>query len=232
MEQGSLRLHDAVTCAVDYDFRLLIAPNHTLTHVMNWALRRVLQTEVDQKGSLVDDQKLRFDFNHTKAVSPAQLREIERLVNEKVHDALKVYTKVCPIDEARKICSLRAVFGEAGVADFSHSQHYPNMVRVVAIGVAVEELLADPSNPRWMDYSVEFCGGTHLSNLAQAKFFAIVEEGSISKGIRRIVAITGDRANESIVLANQIDGMLSHARSLHVVALKLVKYREKSWRRR
>ena len=78
------------------------------------ALRRVLQTEVDQKGSLVDDQKLRFDFNHTKAVSPAQLSEIERLVNEKVHDALKVYTKVCPIDEARKICSLRAVFGEAG----------------------------------------------------------------------------------------------------------------------
>ena len=66
-----------------------------------------------------------------------------------------------------------------------------------------------------MNYSVEFCGGTHLSNLAQAKFFAIVEEGSISKGIRRIVAITGDRANESIVLANQIQGMLSHARSLH-----------------
>ena len=66
-----------------------------------------------------------------------------------------------------------------------------------------------------MEYSVEFCGGTHLSNLAQAKFFAIVEEGSISKGIRRIVAITGDRANESIVLANQIQGMLSHARSLH-----------------
>ena len=66
-----------------------------------------------------------------------------------------------------------------------------------------------------MQYSVEFCGGTHLSNLAQAKFFAIVEEGSISKGVRRIMAITGDRANESIVLANQIQGMLSHARSLH-----------------
>ena len=90
------------------------------------------------------------------------------------------------------------------------------MVRVVAIGIPVEDLLADPKNPKWMDYSVEFCGGTLLSNLAQAKYFAIVEEGSISKGIRRIVAITGDRANESIVLANQIEGMLSHARSLHV----------------
>ena len=90
------------------------------------------------------------------------------------------------------------------------------MVRVVAIGVPVEEVLADPKNPKWFDYSIEFCGGTHLSNLAQAKFFAIVEEGSISKGIRRIMAITGDRANESIVLANQIEAMLSHARALHV----------------
>ena len=72
-----------------------------------------------------------------------------------------------------------------------------------------------------MEYSVEFCGGTHLSNLAQAKFFSIVEEGSISKGIRRIVAITGDRANESIVLANQIQGMLSHARSLHGKELEM-----------
>ncbi|KAK8821093.1 hypothetical protein WA538_005724 [Blastocystis sp. DL] len=205
VEQGVVRKGDRCTCNVDYERRMLIAPNHTLTHVMNWALRRVLQTDVDQKGSLVDDQKLRFDFNNTKPVAPAQLAEIERLVNEKVNSALTVYTSVVPIEEARQICSLRAVFGE----------HYPNMVRVVSIGKPVAELLADPKNPEWMNYSVEFCGGTHLSNLAQAKFFAIVEEGSISKGIRRIVAITGDRANESIVLANQIQGMLSHARSLH-----------------
>lgn len=74
----------------------------------------------------------------------------------------------------------------------------------------------ETQNPAWMDYSVEFCGGTHLGNLAQAKHFAIVEEGSISKGVRRIAAITGDRANDSVQLAGQLEGELSHARSLHV----------------
>lgn len=112
VEQGVVRKGDRCTCNVDYERRMLIAPNHTLTHVMNWALRRVLQTDVDQKGSLVDDQKLRFDFNNTKPVAPAQLAEIERLVNEKVNSALTVYTSVVPIEEARQICSLRAVFGE------------------------------------------------------------------------------------------------------------------------
>lgn len=115
LEQGKIQVGDKCTCSVDYERRLLIAPNHTLTHVMNWALRRVLETEVDQKGSLVDDQKLRFDFNNTKPVSPAQLAEIERLVNEKVNAALTVYTAVTPINEAREICSLRAVFGEVSL---------------------------------------------------------------------------------------------------------------------
>ena len=76
VEQGVVRKGDRCTCNVDYERRMLIAPNHTLTHVMNWALRRVLQTAVDQKGSLVDDQKLRFDFNNTKPVAPAQLAEM------------------------------------------------------------------------------------------------------------------------------------------------------------
>ena len=115
LEQGKIQVGDKCTCSVDYERRLLIAPNHTLTHVMNWALRRVLETDVDQKGSLVDDQKLRFDFNNTKPVSPAQLAEIERLVNEKVNAALSVYTAVTPINEAREICSLRAVFGEVSL---------------------------------------------------------------------------------------------------------------------
>ena len=123
LEQGSVKVGDHCTCAVDYERRLLIAPNHTLTHVMNWALPHVLQTDVDQKGSLVDDQKLRFDFNNTKPVSPAQLAEIERLVNEKVNAALTVYTTVAPIQQAREICSLRAVFGEVGYV-FSFSYLY------------------------------------------------------------------------------------------------------------
>ena len=114
LESGSIKLNDHCTCAVDYDFRFLVAPNHTMTHLMNWAIRKVLKTEVDQKGSLVDDARLRFDFNSTKAVSPAQLAEIERLVNEKINAALTVYTEVVEISKAREICSLRAVFGEVG----------------------------------------------------------------------------------------------------------------------
>ena len=114
VEKGVIRRGDHCSCNVDYERRMLIAPNHTLTHMMNWALRRVLQTDTDQKGSLVDDQKLRFDFNSTKPVSPSQLGEIEHLVNEKIHDALTVYTSVVPIEEARQICCLRAVFGEVG----------------------------------------------------------------------------------------------------------------------
>lgn len=129
LEQGVMKVGDKCTCSVDYERRLLIAPNHTLTHVMNWALRRVLASDLDQKGSLVDDQKLRFDFNNTKPVSPAQLAEVERLVNEKVNAALNVYTTVAPINEAREICSLRAVFGEVYVwcyySYLALSQHGP-----------------------------------------------------------------------------------------------------------
>lgn len=117
VEKGVIRKGDHCTCCVDYERRMLIAPNHTLTHMMNWALRRVLQTDTDQKGSLVDDQKLRFDFNSTKPVSPSQLAEVERQVNEKINEALTVYTSVVPIEEARQICSLRAVFGEVGLME-------------------------------------------------------------------------------------------------------------------
>ena len=112
LESGVVKVGDHCTCAVDYDYRFLVAPNHTMTHLMNWAIRRVLKTDVDQKGSLVDEAKLRFDFNSTKAVSPAQLAEIETLVNERINAALPVYTEVAEIAKAREICSLRAVLGE------------------------------------------------------------------------------------------------------------------------
>lgn len=144
LTRGCVRLQDVCTLRVDYERRSLIAPNHTITHMMNWALRHVLQTEVDQKGSLVDEQKLRFDFNATKAMTPAQIAEVEKLVNARITAGLQVFTKVVPIEEARRICSLRAVFGEVGQRVCRHAQHYPNMVRVVSIGVPVDELLADP----------------------------------------------------------------------------------------
>lgn len=157
LSAGSLSVGDTVECAVDYDRRSRVAPNHTMTHVLNFALRKVLGPAVDQKGSLVRDDRLRFDFNASKAMTPDQLQQVEDIVNNQIDAAMPVYTKVVPLGAAQRINSLRAVFGE----------QYPDPVRVVAIGHEVQGMVEDPENEAWQALSVEFCGGTHLSNTAQ-----------------------------------------------------------------
>ncbi len=139
---------------------------------------------MDQKGSLVDPEKTRFDFSHRKAVSAEELAAIEEKSNKQIKDDLEVFTKEVPEKEARQIKTLRAVFGEK----------YPETVRVVSIGKSYEDLISDPENADWMNYSVEFCGGTHLKRTSEAKLFRIIEETSVAKGIRRITAVTGERA--------------------------------------
>ncbi len=156
--------------------------NHTATHLLNWALRRVLGEGVDQKGSLVDPEKLRFDFSHDKALAPAEIQEVEKLVNEKICSDLPVSATVMPLEEARKLNGVRAVFGEK----------YPDPVRVVAIGTE------DPRKSATAENSIEFCGGTHLRHTGEAGFFKIVAEESVSKGVRRITALTGRRALEHV----------------------------------
>jgi alanyl-tRNA synthetase len=116
---------------------------------------------------------------------------------------MPVYAQVAPQAQALKINGLRAVFGEK----------YPPMVRVVSIGAPVEELLADPANPKWRQYSIEFCGGTHLKNSADAKTFAITAEESVSKGIRRIVALTGDAAQKASAAGNEIDALIAKGKT-------------------
>ena len=153
---------------------------------MNWALREVLGGQVDQKGSLVDPEKTRFDFSHRKAVSVEELAAIEEKSNRQIESDLEVFTKEVPEKEARKIKTLRAVFGEK----------YPETVRVVSIGKSYDEMISDPENPEWMKYSVEFCGGTHLQRSGEAELFRIIEEASVAKGIRRITAVTGERAKQ------------------------------------
>jgi alanyl-tRNA synthetase len=162
--------------------------NHTATHLANWALREVLGEEVQQKGSLVDPEKLRFDFSHPRASSDEQIARVEALVSERIEANLPVHAKEAPQEQALKIHGLRAVFGEK----------YPPMVRVVSIGVAVDELLRQPANPAWRQYSVEFCGGTHLAGTGAIEAFAITSEESVSKGVRRIVALTGPEARAAI----------------------------------
>ncbi len=180
---GRFQVGDMVTAEVS-PIRRQTEMNHTGTHLLNWALRETLGTHVEQKGSLVDPDKLRFDFVHPRALEEAQLSHVEELVTAAIRRNMVVYTAPAALPEAVRINSLRAIFGEK----------YPPVVRVVSIGAPVEELLKDPANPRWREYSIEFCGGTHLAATGQVGEFTITAEESVSRGVRRIVALTGRAA--------------------------------------
>jgi len=176
-----------VAMQVDADRRARITSNHTTTHVLNRALRSHVNEQADQRGSLVDDEKLRFDFSHNAAMTPQQIQAVEQQVNNDITADLPVYYDNAPLEEAQKISSLRAVFGEK----------YPPVVRVVSIGVPVKDLLADPEDAQWQDYSVEFCGGTHLAKTGDAEGFCVTHEEAVAKGVRRITALTGRVAHEA-----------------------------------
>ncbi|KAK9141492.1 hypothetical protein Syun_010892 [Stephania yunnanensis] len=197
----NISVGDKVICKVDYERRSLIAPNHTCTHMLNLALREVLGDHVDQKGSIVLPEKLRFDFSHGKLIPPDDLRKIESKVNEQIQDKLEVFAKEVTLADAKRIVGLRAVFGEV----------YPDPVRVVAIGTSVDDLLANPDNPGWLSISTELCGGTHITNTREAKAFALLSEEGIAKGIRRITAVTTDCASKAKELALLIGQEITEA---------------------
>ena len=161
---GTIRVGDTVTAAVDEQRRASICRNHTATHLMQKALREVLGEHVHQAGSYQDDKNTRFDFTHFNAVTPEELVEVEKRVNEKIFAALPVTIQNLPIEEAKKMGAM-ALFGEK----------YGKVVRVVDAG----------------GWSVEFCGGTHVKNTAQIGCFKILSEASVAAGIRRIEATTG-----------------------------------------
>jgi alanyl-tRNA synthetase len=200
LESGNIHVGQPITATVS-NTRTATEKNHSTTHIANWALREVLGDDVQQKGSLVDADKLRFDFSHNKAMSDEELARVEKLVTERIERKLPVYAEVAPQELALKINGLRAVFGEK----------YPPMVRVVSIGVPVRDLLADPTNAKWREYSVEFCGGTHLANSGEAEAFVITAEESVSKGIRRIVALTGEAARTATATGKKIDELADRA---------------------
>jgi alanyl-tRNA synthetase len=151
--------------------------NHTATHLLNWALRQVLGDHIEQKGSLVDWEKTRFDFSHNEPLTAEQIDEVERLVNEKIYADLPVTAVYRPLEEAKKIPGVRAVFGEK----------YPDPVRVLLVGAARPEEAT-------LETSVEFCGGTHLNHTGQAGFFKIVSQELVGAGVRRVTAVTGRKA--------------------------------------
>ena len=200
IRSGKIAVGDAVQARVSPS-RAKTEKNHTGTHLANWALREVLGDGVQQKGSLVDPEKLRFDFSHSKAMSDEEIAKVETLVAEAIGKKLPVYAQEAPQEKALKINGLRAVFGEK----------YPPMVRVVSIGAPVNDLLNGPDDAKWRNYSVEFCGGTHLANSQQIERFAITAEESVSKGIRRIVAVTADAAAGVESAGQRVDGIIARA---------------------
>ncbi|RHZ09989.1 hypothetical protein DYB31_005846 [Aphanomyces astaci] len=211
LTKGTLHVGDVVQVEVDYQRRNKVAPNHTMTHILNFALRRVLGTIVDQRGSLVDDARLRFDFTSNKPLKPDQIAAVETICKDVISQELPVYVESAPQAHAKRIQGLRAVFGET----------YPDQVRVVSIGAAIPSvrhlMLADPENAAWKQFSVEFCGGTHLTNTKEAVSFALFEEGAVAKGIRRISAYTGDAAKQADARADDLEKHLDDLAKLPVV---------------
>lgn len=168
---GRLSVGGEVTASVDEDFRRAVSRAHTATHLLQWALRKILGEHIRQAGSLVEADRLRFDFIHTRKVPEEDLQRLEELVQKNILHSDKVLVKEVTMQEAKKIKAL-AFFEEK----------YASRVRVVDIG----------------GYSKELCGGTHLANASYIGLFKIISEGSIAKGIRRIEALCGELALERI----------------------------------
>jgi alanyl-tRNA synthetase len=190
VEEGRVESGQAATVTVGGQ-RPHTMRNHTTTHLLNWALRQVLGDHIEQKGSLVDAEKTRFDFAHDKPLSPEEVAEVERLVNEQIYADLLVTARIMPLAEAKNIPGVRAVFGEK----------YPDPVRVLLIGVD------DPAKATVAN-SVEFCGGTHLTHTGQAGFFKIVSQEPVSKGVRRVTGVTGRGAVQAVQqLASVVDDL-------------------------
>jgi len=167
VSNGQISVGDKITASVNPVRRKSITLNHTGTHMLHRALMMVLGEHVQQRGSLVDDEKIRFDFSHHQSLSASEIREIETIVNEKIDENIDVQTSIMKHDEAIESGAM-ALFGEK----------YGDDVRVLDVG----------------DFSKELCGGTHVENTNEIGIFKVVSESSISSGTRRIEAITGDKA--------------------------------------
>ncbi|MBU7007919.1 alanine--tRNA ligase [Phosphitispora fastidiosa] len=165
IEKGILSFGDFVEARIDEERRTRIARNHSVTHLLHKAMKEILGEHVNQAGSLVEPDRLRFDFTHFQPVSAEELKKIEARVNQKIMSNLKITTEVSSIEEAKK-AGATALFGEK----------YGDRVRVVRMG----------------DYSMELCGGTHLKVTAEAGIFKVLSESGIGSGLRRIEAVTGD----------------------------------------
>jgi alanyl-tRNA synthetase len=177
LDAGELRVGDVVEARVNAERRTAIALNHSATHLLHAALRKVLGPHVEQKGSLVADDRLRFDFSHTQALSPEELRQIEEMVNSAIRSNSPAETRVMALEEAVAAGAM-SLFGEK----------YESDVRVLSIG----------------DFSMELCGGTHVERSGDIGLFKILSESGVAAGVRRVEAVTGKTAYEWVVHTDQV----------------------------
>ena len=184
LSSGIIQVGDQLQAKIDAPTRQATARNHSATHLMHAALRQILGEHVKQKGSLVEPERLRFDFSHFEPVTPEQLNRVERLVNQQILLNTSVQTRIMDLDEAMNSGAM-ALFGEK----------YDEQVRVLSIG----------------DFSTELCGGTHVRQVGDIGLFKIVMETGVAAGVRRIEAITGTRALDWVTEA---DHSLNHISSL------------------
>jgi alanyl-tRNA synthetase len=177
LDTGILRVGDAVEAQVNGERRTSIALNHSATHLLHAALRKVLGTHVEQKGSLVAAERLRFDFSHTQPLTAEELQRVEELVNSTIRSNAPVETRVMALDDAVAAGAM-SLFGEK----------YESDVRVLSIG----------------DFSLELCGGTHVKRAGDIGLFKILSESGVAAGVRRVEAITGKTAYEWVVHTEQV----------------------------
>ena len=177
LESGEMHVGDTVAAQVDVERRKSIALNHSATHLLHAALRKILGTHVEQKGSLVAADRLRFDFSHTQALSQDELRRVEDLVNSEIRENAPVETRVMALDEAVAAGAM-SLFGEK----------YDSDVRVLSIG----------------DFSMELCGGTHVERAGDIGLFKLTGESGVAAGVRRVEALTGRAAYEWVVHTDQV----------------------------
>ncbi|MCK5178665.1 MAG: alanine--tRNA ligase, partial [Candidatus Omnitrophica bacterium] len=193
VEEGGFKMNDQVSAQIDLERRLSVMRHHTATHLLQAALRSVLGSHVQQQGSFVSQDRLRFDFTHHKAITTEEIGRIEQYVNAQILNCDTVTKDLLPIEQAKKSGAL-AFFAEK----------YGKVVRVVSIN----------------DYSKEFCGGTHIDSTGQIGLFKITSESAIAQGIRRLEAKTGAAALDYV--ADEEHQLTKMSQILKVPTAKLV----------
>lgn len=214
LKHGTLKIGDTVLACVDQVKRHQTALNHSATHLLHAALRNLLGPHVQQKGSLVEPDRLRFDFVHHEPLTKEQIRAVEHLVNEQIRLNTSVKTDIMSVDEALKTGAM-ALFGEK----------YEGQVRVLKMGQQGREGSGDKRDRQKpvtenTDFSVELCGGTHVSRTGDIGFFKITSESGIAAGIRRLEAVTGEAAMDRVdVLDNTLDTIANQLKCTRDIAV-------------